>query len=321
MELPKIERVLITGGAGFIGYRAANILRANGYAVAVVDNEASGLKLPSPQNNLTPYFVDIRDKPGLEKVFDDFRPQRVVHLAAVHHIPTVERQRGYAQDVDILGTERVLANCERHAVDMVVMASSAAVYAPVEGMLKEDETPLQAIDNYSLCKLANEHQARFWAERTGGKVRLMRFFNTVGPDDPTGHLLPDVLKQLHGKSDAAVVRVGNTTPRRDYIYVEDSAEACAALVTTGQVESPIEAFNICRGMEYSVTELIDMIGSTMGLKIRYEIDPARVRAVDRQSILGDNSKLRQRTGWNWKSDFPAIVRKTVAGMGFRLKDV
>ena len=142
MELPKIERVLITGGAGFIGYRAANILRANGYAVAVVDNEASGLKLPAPQNNLTPYFVDIRDKSGLEKAFDDFRPQRVVHLAAVHHIPTVERQRDYAQDVDILGTERVLANCERHAVDMVVMASSAAVYAPVEGVLKEDETPL-----------------------------------------------------------------------------------------------------------------------------------------------------------------------------------
>jgi len=319
MDLPKVERVLIAGGAGFIGYRTANILREQGYAVAVVDNEVSGLKLPAPQNNLKPYLMDIRDKDGLGKIFDEFRPQRVVHLAAVHHIPTVERQRDYAQDVDIIGTERVLANCERHNVDMVVMASSAAVYAPIESILKEDETPLQAIDNYSLCKLTNEHQARFWTERTGGHARIMRFFNTVGPDDPTGHLLPDVLNQLRGKVGTATVRLGNITPRRDYIYVEDTAAACAALVANGEALAPVEAFNVCRGEEYSVMELVDLIGKFMGLEIRYEVDPARVRPVDRQSILGDNSKLRRRTGWMWKNDFPAIIRKTISGMGFSLK--
>lgn len=321
MELPKIERVLITGGAGFIGYRTAEILRTQGISVAVVDNEASGLKLPARQNNLAPYLMDIRDKAGLGGVFDEFRPQRVIHLAAVHHIPTVERQRDYAQDVDIIGTERILAQCERHGVDMIVMASSAAVYAPIESVLKEDETPLQAIDNYSLCKLTNEMQARFWAQRTGGNVRVMRFFNTVGPDDPTGHLLPDVLNQLHGKQGRAIVRLGNTTPRRDYIYVEDTAAACTALTIKGSVNAPVEAFNVCRGEEYSVMELVDMIGKFMGIEIHHEIDSGRVRPVDRQSILGDNTKLRQRTGWMWKNDFPTIVRKTISGMGFSLKDV
>jgi UDP-glucose 4-epimerase len=319
MEMPKTERVLITGGAGFIGNRVANILHAQGMSVGVVDNLASGLPMPAIQQRLRPFLVDIRNKDGLARAFDDFRPDRVVHLAAVHHIPTVEKQRDYAHEVDIVGTELVLGQCERHQVGLVTMASSAAVYAPVEGVLHEDSTPLQAIDNYSLCKLSNEHQAKFWTERTGGNIRLIRFFNTVGHDDPTGHLLPDILKQLYDKTGQATVRLGNTTPRRDYVHVDDSAAAAAALTTKGEIRGPIEAFNICRGEEFSVLELVEEIGRLMGLKINVETDPERVRPVDRQSILGSNAKLRERTGWNWRYDFPAIVRRTVEGMGFATK--
>jgi UDP-glucose 4-epimerase len=319
MNLPDVERILITGGAGFIGRRVANVLRGQGKLVAMVDNQASGLPMPAAARGLKPYLMDIRDEESLARAFEEFRPEAVIHLAAVHHIPTVERRRAYAQDVDILGTERVLNECEKHKVGIVVAASSAAVYAPVEGTLVEDETPLQAIDNYSLCKLVNEQQVRFWTERTGAPARLIRFFNTVGPDDPTGHLLPDVLNQLHGQKETATVRLGNTSPRRDYVHGDDSAEACAALVTKGEVKAMVEAFNVCRGLEFSVTDLVEQIGDFLGLKIVIETDLSRVRPVDRQSICGSNTKLVERTGWMWRYDFPQIVRKTIEGMGFELK--
>lgn len=319
MEPKDVKRILITGGAGFIGRRAAKILHQKGYSIAVVDNLASGLPMPAVEPGLRPYLVDIRDTEGLERVFDDFKPERVLHLAAVHHIPTVEKRRSYAHQVDIVGTENVLCQAERHGVDFVAMASSAAVYAPVEGILFEDTTPLQAIDNYSLCKLANEHQAKFWTERTGHNIRLIRFFNTVGHDDPTGHLLPDVLNQLHNIKSEATVKLGNTTPRRDYVYVDDSAAACAALLTKGEIKAPVEAFNVCRGVEFSVVELVEEIGKLLNLKINIATDPDRVRLVDRQSICGSNAKLCERTGWKWHYDFPAIIRKTVEGMNFKIR--
>ena len=316
MNRPKAERVLITGGAGFIGYRTARLLLRRGVQVAVFDNLASGLPMPAAEPGLFPYQADIRDVAALTAAFDAFKPDAVLHLAAVHHIPTVERQRDYAHDVDIIGTERVLAQCERTNVGFFILASSAAVYAPVEGKLAEDTTPLQAIDNYSLCKLSNEHQVRFWTERTGAVVRIGRIFNTVGHDDPTGHLLPDILKQIGIQQKNATIQLGNTTPRRDYVHADDTAAAFVGLLTESTVDAPVEAFNICRGEEYSVLDLVAAISELSGIAINWVSDPTRIRLVDRQSILGSIDKMRRRISWRPQHDFRDNRAENFAGPQF-----
>ena len=130
-----------------------------------------------------------------------------------------------AQDANIVGTEQVFAACERFDVGFAVIASSGAIYAPIDGELIEDDTPSEVIDNYSLCKIANEAQARLWSQRTGGLVRVARIFNTVGHDDPNGHLIPDILAQIPAGAESATISLGNTTTRRDYIHADDTAPA------------------------------------------------------------------------------------------------
>ena len=313
MILAEGSRVLVTGGAGFIGHRLVARLLDRGYRVAVVDNLYSGMPMPAAKDGLSLFQADIRDADALARAFDEAAPDAVVHLAAVHHIPTCERERALALDVNIVGAERVLAECERLGVKLVVLASSGAVYAPVAGVLVEDETALEAIDNYSLCKIANESQGRLWVERTGGAVRIARIFNTVGHDDPNGHLIPDILEQLVRETGA--IRLGNTSARRDYIHADDTADGLLAVLTQGAVEAPLEAFNIACGREYPVTEIIRIIGDLMAREVRCELDASRLRRVDRPSLVACTAKTKARTGWSAQSDLRETIRRTLAGRG------
>ena len=162
------KRILVTGGAGFIGSRLVQRIISHGGHVSVVDNLSVGLPMPPLTPALTPAKIDIRDGDGLTSFMTEFAPDIVVHLAAVHHIPTCETRRAYALDVNIVGTETVLAACEQAGVKSLVMASTGAVYAWTDDVLNETSA-LGASDNYSIAKLANETQGRLWAERSGGR--------------------------------------------------------------------------------------------------------------------------------------------------------
>lgn len=289
------DRVLVTGGAGFIGSRLVRLLAASGTPVCAFDSLASGLPIPEATGT-TSVIGDIRDERALDAALAAFRPTVVVHLAAVHHIPTCEVERAYSLDVNVIGTERVLAAAERHGVTHVVHASSGAVYDTVDGPLHEASTAVVPHDNYALAKVTNERQATFWAARIGGSVTLARIFNTIGPGDPNAHLLPDIVVQVRdGVSD--VVRLGNTSPQRDYVWVEDVAGALAAAVRRPGVAAEVQTINICSGQEHSVVEIVQEIGALLGRSLTIEVDEARVRRIDRAHQLGDPSVAAERLGW------------------------
>ena len=311
MMIPTVRRVLVTGGAGFIGRRVVDRLCALGVQVTVVDNLCTGVSMPPQSPGLSTRLLDIRDADALARAFDEAAPEAVMNLAAIHHIPTCERERAYALDVNIVGAERVLEECERRSVAVTVLASSGAVYAPVEGALSEDATPLEAIDNYSLCKIANEQQARLWSERTSGVVRVARIFNTIGHDDPHGHLIPEVLEQIVGQGGSVSVKLGAMTSRRDYIHADDTADGLVALLTQGEVKAPFETFNIASGREYAVGEIIEAIADQMGVRVTCASDPSRLRRVDRPSLLASVIKIEERTGWAARHALRGAIRKTL----------
>ncbi len=183
------QRILVTGGAGFIGHRAVTWLAQNSDSVklAILDNLSVGLPMPSAQTELSTYHADIRDTDELQRAFKDFAPDTIIHLAAVHHIPTCETRRSYALDVNVVGTENVLEAATLANVKRFTLASSGAVYDWNAGALVENESPLKPADNYSIAKYANETQVRLWADRTQNCARIARIFNTIGHDDPNGH--------------------------------------------------------------------------------------------------------------------------------------
>jgi UDP-glucose 4-epimerase len=288
---------LVTGGAGFIGSRAVTLLADLGCHVVALDNKYVGLPLPEQTEQVTPVNADIRDREGMKAVLAEHRVEAVLHLAAVHHIPTCEREPHLAMDVNIMGTQSLLEAMEAAGCRNLVMASSGAVYRWEEGFLDEATTGTGATDVYSITKLANEYQIGGWADRTGSRAHAMRLFNTIGSGDPNGHLIPDILQQIAAGDDRPVIRLGNTAPKRDYIYVDDVAAGFVAALGHVLEGEARDIFNLSTGSELSVGGLVELMGEIMGKVVQIEKDPSRFRKIDRLQQLGDPSKFSARTGW------------------------
>ncbi|WAH57626.1 NAD(P)-dependent oxidoreductase [Pseudomonas silvicola] len=301
-------RLLVTGGAGMIGRRVTRQWRAAGGEVAVLDDLSSGL--PMPEQASLAVRGDLRDGQTLNALLRDFRPDAVLHLAAVHHIPTCEAQRAHCLDVNIVGTERLLAAAEQAGIQRVTIASSGAVYAWQEAPLQELDSPLAPCDNYALTKHCNEQQLRFWAQRGAGIGRVARIFNVIGHDDPNGHLIPEVLKQLR-EGGEGLVRLGNLSPRRDYLHADDAARGLIALLQDTRTDVAFDALNLCSGREHSVEQLVEQIAGILGQPVRIEVDPARKRRVDRPSQLGDPARTLALLGWQPQWPFEEALRRVL----------
>ena len=318
---PAYSSVLITGAAGFVGSRACRLLRDSGTRIVAVDNLYVGLPLPKPDAMITSIEADIRDRAKIAAIIKEHSPQAVLHLAAVHHIPTCEREPWLALDVNIMGTQSLLEAIENSDCAGIVMASSGAVYDWSEGSLDEAASPLKARDVYATSKLTNEYQLETWAHRSGRYAKAARLFNTIGPNDPNGHLIPDIINQLSASSSRRrVVKLGNVKPRRDYIFVEDAAAGFVRILQGLSHGQPYETFNLCRGEEYSVDELVGLMGTLMGVDFEIESDPSRFRKVDRLSQLGDPSKMARVFGWSASFTLKEALAQILQDAGFEVDE-
>ena len=138
-------------------------------------------------------------------------------------------------------------------------------------------------------------QAAFWAARNAGRLRIARIFNTIGHDDPNAHLIPDIISQIPVDAKKASIALGNTMPRRDYIHADDTARGLAALALDERGNST-DIYNIATGVDFSVGELVELLGEVMGINITITTDESRKRRIDRPSQLGDVRKLKTALG-------------------------
>jgi UDP-glucose 4-epimerase len=293
-----------------IGRRLVGLLAGRGIEVAVLDDLRSGLSMP--EKAAFAVVGDIRDEARLDRLFGAFRPDAVVHLAAMHHIPTCETQRALCLDINVVGTERVLAAAARAAVGQLVIASSGAVYAWGEGALNESTSPTGPRDNYALSKLCNEHQLRLWCEHAGRRGRVARIFNTIAADDPNAHLLPALLSQMQGAPGQAVrLRLGNLLPRRDYLHADEVAAGLLAILLDTRPE-PFDLFNLCSGEEHSVEAVARKLAACLGHAALIEVDATRRRSSDRPSQLGDPSKAERLLGWRAQLSLGQALERLLA---------
>ena len=286
-------KTLITGGAGFIGSAIVPKLSASGHEIFVLDNLSFGNRdfIDVPDDHF--FLADIRDKNKTEEILTLIKPENVVHLAAIHFIPYCNQHPFEAADINIRGTMNMLNACSNiKSLKRFFFASTAAVY-PISSVAVSEEHELHPLDIYGLSKLTGEHLCHEFFLETGTDTIICRFFNAFGPNETNPHLIPEIDKQL--RSGQRTISLGNLSPRRDFIHTYDMASAVDKLLSLGN--PGIETFNLGRGIEYSVVEIVEAFERQLKDKITIEVDQNRVRKVEREHLLADVSKLKKYAGW------------------------
>jgi UDP-glucose 4-epimerase len=284
-------RILVTGGAGFIGSHLVERL-AEADRIDVIDDLSRGSRAWLPPGTLL-HTIDIRNSDAVERVVRAARPDVVVHLAALHFIPEVDGAPQLAWEVNVAGTRNLLDALVGKPPRLLLFASTAAVYPTLYGPIPES-CPVGPIDLYGRTKVAGERLVARFAAEAGTRCRVARIFNVIGRRETNRHVVPELIGQLrHGRSP---VRLGNLNSRRDYTDVVDVAEALRSLIS--QVGETDTTFNVGSSTSFSVADLVATCEQILGRRIPVELDPNRQRAHDRMELVADVSRLTSTTGWS-----------------------
>lgn len=289
--------VLITGITGFVGTVMARRLAAAGMRL-------SGLTADEvvPMEGVEEggvIHLDILDLPALEEMIARFDPQVVVHLAGLAHVGESWKRPGDYYRVNFRGTRNVL---KAAAGRRVLFASSAEVYGKVPESEQpiDEERPLDPRSPYAMTKACAEDVAR---ER--GAI-VVRSFNCIGPGQAPRFALPSFARQLaaieRGEQEA-VIRVGDLSPKRDFLHVEDAAEGYKVLIERGE---PGRAYNLASGVAVEIGEALERLCKVSGVTARVERDEARVRPVDLPMLCGSTARI-EKLGWRREHDLDAAL--------------
>jgi UDP-glucose 4-epimerase len=210
----------------------------------------------------------------------------VFHLAAMHFIPACNADPVTTIEINVIGTQNVLDACAGLPTrPTFVLASTADVYEITPDPLTESSA-LGPSNVYGLSKLAAEGLVRFAATNQLCDPVACRLFNLYGANETNPHVIPEIVSQLR-KGDEVVL--GNTKPKRDFVYVDDAADALVALGERAPFGSTV---NVGTGQSYSIDEVITMISNLTGRELRVSTDPSRWRKTDRENLQSDSRLLR-----------------------------
>jgi len=269
-------RVVVTGGAGFVGSHVVDALVSRGDEVTVVDSLSTG-KRENVRPGAALHVRDIRDP--LDDLFDEVRPEVVFHLAAQANVRVSVEQPAEDAAVNVLGTVHVLEAARHHGAQVVFSSTGGAIYGECEEAARET-APLRPISQYGTAKLAGEEYLRTYNRLYASKHVVLRYANVYGPrQDPHGEagVVAIFLGALAAGEQAQIFGDGRQT--RDYVYVGDVAMATLAAV--GQEGG---VFNVGTGRETSVLGLYDLCRSVSGSELQATHAPARVGELQRSFV-------------------------------------
>jgi UDP-glucose 4-epimerase len=256
-------RILVTGGAGFIGSHIVDQYITAGHEVAVVDNlwaEGGG-----KEANLNPkaqfYRADITDEAALDQIFAEVKPEVVCHQAAQHSVAISTKNPQLDARVNVLGLLNVLTNCTRVGTRKIIFASSGATYG-TPARLPIDEDVMQRPESpYGITKMVTEHYLRYWQEANGPAYTALRYGNVYGPrQDPNGEagVIAIFAKRFLAHEPVRIDWDGEQ--QKDYVHVGDVARANLLALTSGDND----IFCIATGQGTSVNQIYNMLAKITG---------------------------------------------------------
>lgn len=299
-------RILVVGGAGYIGSHTVRLLLERGHDVWIYDNLSSGHRAAVPADRLI--VADLADAGTLDHVFISKRIDAVMHFAALCYVgESVKEPAKYYHNNVFLGLQ-LLETCRRNGVKRFVFSSTAATYGVPDKMPITEETPQRPCNPYGHTKLAFEWALGDYAAAYGMGYAALRYFNAAGAShdgkigedhDPETHILPIVLQVALGqRSHVEIFGTDYPTPDgtciRDYIHVEDLGSA--HLLALEKLNDGDELhFNLGTGGGYSLREVLKTAEEITGKKIAFKEGPRR--AGDPPELVASSAKIRQELGW------------------------
>jgi UDP-glucose 4-epimerase len=299
-------KVLLTGGAGFIGSHVADQLLARGHEVAIVDDLSSGKKENISEGAVF-YEQDIRD--GCAEVFEEFKPDALSHQAAQMDVRRSVREPDFDADVNVLGTLRMLESCVRYGARRVIFASTGgAVYGEQLEFPAPEDHPQYPISPYGVSKLAGERYLHFYQTQYGLPYVALRYANVYGPrQDPHGEagVVAIFCKNLAVGRESTINGSGEQT--RDYVYVGDVARA-NVLALEG--DAPSGSYNVGTGIETSVNELYEVLCEISGRDLPPAHGPAKPGEHLRSSV--DPTAVARVLGWRPETNLASGLKCTLS---------
>lgn len=299
-------RVLVTGGAGFLGSHVVERLSAEGHAVSVLDDLSTGRRENVPEG--VPLDVaDLRDATALARVLEAEAPEAICHFAAQSDVRRSLREPAFDAEVNVVGSLRLLEAATRAGVGKIVYAGSAAAFGEPAALPVDERQPPHPISEYGLSKWAFEPYLALAAARGGPAFTVLRFANAYGP-------------RQDGRGEAGVVAIfaeallsgrpctiyGDGAQTRDFVYAGDCAAATERALSRGDGAMYV----IGTGVETSVLELHERLAALVGGASPPQHGPARPGEIRRMAF--HSARARKDLGWEPETPLGRGLAETLA---------
>jgi len=291
----KGAKVLVAGGAGFIGSQMVRELLDLDCRVVVYDNFLHGCisNLEEIEDRIDVVFGDVLNEWQLADTFRTHRPDYVFNFIGDTYVPTAYDMPKRFFAINVEGNLNVLMACKMFDVKRVLYVSSTEVYGEAQNVPMNEGHVLSPLNTYAVSKLASDRLCFTFHAEHGIPVIIARIYNSYGPRETEPYVIPEIITQF---DKGPVVYLGNLEAQRDFTYVSDTARGLIATLC-----SPVpngEAVNVGSGATFSVRQLAEWIGGMMGHdEIEIRLDERRLRRLDIELFKCDATKLREATGW------------------------
>ena len=313
-------KVLVTGGAGYIGSHVVRQLGDAGHDIVVYDNLSTGYEWAVTYGELV--VGDLADTDAIDQLFEKHDFEAVLHFAAHIVVPeSVENPLKYYRN-NTRNTLNLLGAIEKHKVPYMVFSSTAAVYGmPDEKVLTED-MPLAPINPYGASKMMSEQMIRDLSAASDLKHVILRYFNVAGANlegrlgqatPEATHLIKVACECARGVRDGMKVfgtdyETRDGTCIRDYIHIEDLAKAHVMALDYMAKGGQSDILNCGYGSGFTVTEVVDVVKEVSG--VDFPVEEVGRRAGDPDALMADNSKIKRVLGWVPDHDDLSVIVKT-----------
>lgn len=312
------DRVLVTGGAGYIGAHACKVLRRAGFEPVAFDNLSTGWADAVRYGPLVK--ADLADRDALDLAFAEHRPIAVMHFAALSLVGEAMTDPGKYWRANVLGALNLVEATVAAGCSAFVFSSTCATYGDQDGVLLDEQSPQHPLNAYGASKRAIEDILANFGASHGLRNVIFRYFNVAGADPdgevgeqhrPETHLVPLVLETIDGKRDKLTVH-GTDYPTpdgtcvRDYVHVMDLAEAHVLGLRWLLDGKPSRVFNLGSGRGFSVREVLDHARVVTNREVPVVIGPRR--GGDAASLVSGSARAMEELGWEpTRSTMPQMI--------------